>query len=76
MSLKGSKYKGSRKYSVMTPVVPLAQGTQSAHGIPDDDHSRTYCGKKVEGHWRENTGNVTCNRCRATMKKMLRSRII
>lgn len=60
----------------MMPVVPSAQGTQSAHGIPSDDHSRTYCGKTVEGHWREVKTMVNCNRCRITIRKMSRSNIL
>jgi hypothetical protein len=60
----------------MTPVVDVAQGTQSTHGIPSDDHSRTYCGKRVEGHWREVRTMVTCNRCRITIRKMRRSAIL
>jgi hypothetical protein len=60
----------------MTPVVDPGQGAQSAHGIPLDDHDRTYCGKKVEGHWREVRIMVNCNRCRLTIRKMRRSAIL
>lgn len=60
----------------MTPVVASSQGAQSMHAVPHDDHSRTYCGKTVEGHWREVGQMPNCNRCRITIRKMRRSAIL
>jgi hypothetical protein len=60
----------------MEPVVPAHRDSHSAHAIPVDDHGRTYCGKTVESHWREVRINVTCNRCRITIRKMRGSGIL